>query len=150
MKVGDSTPPGASGENKTTLRHGPKRQRSCHFVLPALLQKLVGEFFDFSPQNLTGIFERFFRNHKIKAKNDHGKLRSIFRKKLRSSKKIIRAKIGSADVHLNILAVKIWPSLRGRVESRNMGNCCSFPAEHATVCNRYEVTRHLRRGTPTR
>ena len=74
-------------------------------LLPALLQKLVGEFFfDFSQGNLEnlvgnleGIFRGFFLTHRIKAQ----KFRSIFREKIRSSKKIFRAKFTLQTCHLN-------------------------------------------------
>ena len=72
---------------------------SSQIVLPALLQKLVGEFFDFSQGilenfvgNLEGIFRGFFLTHRTKAQKFRGKFRSIFRKKIRGSKKIFRAK----------------------------------------------------------
>ena len=83
-----------------------------HFVLPALLQKLVGEFFfDFSHGNLEnlvgnleGIFQGFFLTHRTKAQKFRGKFRSIFRKKIRGSKKIFRAKFTLQTCHLNTSA----------------------------------------------
>ena len=47
---------------------------------------------------LAGIFRGFFSDPQNKGSNISGKYRGIFRKKIRSSKKIIRAKIHSADV----------------------------------------------------
>ena len=78
-------------------------------LLPALLQKLVGEFFfDFSQGNLEnlvgnleGIFRGIFLIHRTKAQNFRGKFRSIFRKKIRGSKKIFRAKFTLQTCHLN-------------------------------------------------
>ena len=66
-----------------------------YMFLPALLQKLVGEFFfDFSQGNLEnlvgnleGIFRGFFLTHRTKAQQFWGKLRSVFRKKFVARKK---------------------------------------------------------------
>ena len=75
-----------------------------------LLQKLVGEFlFDFSQGNLEensvgnleGIFRGFFLTHRTKAQKIRGKFRSIFRTKIRASKKIFRAKFTLQTCHLN-------------------------------------------------
>ena len=68
---------------------------SQKLFLPALLQKLVGDFFfDFSQGNLgnlvgnlVGILWGFFLTHRTKAQKFRGKFRSFFRKKIRSSKK---------------------------------------------------------------
>ena len=93
--------------------------RGC-IVLPALLQKLVGEFFfDFSQGNLEnlvgnleGIFWGFFLTHRTKAQTFRGKFRSIFRKKIRGSKNIFRAKFTLQTCHLNVLGGLIWRRLR--------------------------------------
>ena len=77
---------------------------------PALLQKLVGEFFfDFSQGNLEnlvgnleGIFRGFCLTHRTKAQTFRGKFRSIFHKKIRGSKKIFRAKFTLQTCHLKI------------------------------------------------
>ena len=70
-------------------------------ILPALLQKLVGAFsFDFSWGNLVGILWEFFGPQKEKLKIFGGKYRSTFRKKIRSSKKIFRAKFALQTCHL--------------------------------------------------
>ena len=82
-------------------------------VLPALLQKLVGEFFfDFSQGNLEnlvgnleGIFRGFFLAHRTKAQKFRGKFRSIFRKKIRGSKKIFRANFTLQTCHLNVSSI---------------------------------------------
>ena len=65
-----------------------------HFVLPALLQKLVGDFFLFFAGKFGkfsgkfgGNFLGFFLTHRTKAQKIRGNFRSIFRKKIRSSKK---------------------------------------------------------------
>ena len=80
-------------------------------VLPALLQKLVGDFFDFSQGNLEnlvgnleGIFRGFFLTHRTKLQKFRGKFRSIFRNKIRSSKKIFRAKFTLQTCHLNSMS----------------------------------------------
>ena len=64
-------------------------------------------FFDFSQGNLEnlvgnleGIFRGFFLTHRTKAQKFRGKLRSIFRKKLRGSKKTFRAKFTLQTWHL--------------------------------------------------
>ena len=72
-----------------------KFRKKSEKVLPALLQKLVGElfFFDFSQgnlENLVGIWREFcgiFLTHREKAQKFRGKFRSVFRNKIRSSKK---------------------------------------------------------------
>ena len=79
-------------------------------VLPALLQKLVGGFFDSSQGNLEnlvgnleGIFRGFFLTHRTKAQKFRGKFWSIFRKKIRGSKKIFRAKFTLQTCHLKAM-----------------------------------------------
>ena len=59
------------------------------------LENLVG--------NLEGIFRGFFLTHRTKAQKFRGKFRSIFRKKIRGSKKIFRAKFTLQTCHLNML-----------------------------------------------
>ena len=67
-------------------------------LLPALLQKLVGEFFvDFWDGNFVGNLAGILRDFsdpqcvKGKAQTFWGKFRSIFREKIRGSKRIFRA-----------------------------------------------------------
>ena len=73
----------------------------CLFVLPALLQKLVGEFFfDFGEGNLGG---KFFGPTKIRAQKFRGKFRSVSREKFHSSKRIFRANFGLQTCHPNFL-----------------------------------------------
>ena len=48
---------------------------------------------------LAGIFAGFFLTHRIKAQKFRGKFRGIFRKKIRSSKKIFRAKFTLQTCH---------------------------------------------------
>ena len=69
-------------------------------------------FFDFSQGNLEnwvgnleGIFRGFFLTHRTKAQNFGEKFRSIFRKKIRGSKKIFRAKFTLQTCHLNSLSL---------------------------------------------
>ena len=63
-------------------------------ILPALLQKLVGDYFlDFFGWEI-------WRTHRTKAKKCRGNSRSIFRKKIRSSIKIFRAKFTLQTRHL--------------------------------------------------
>ena len=77
--------------------------------LPALLQKLVGEFFlifagkfgKFSGK-FGGNFPGFSLTQRTKAQKIRGKFRSIFRKKIRGSKKIFRAKFTLQTCHLNV------------------------------------------------
>ena len=77
-------------------------------LLPALLQKLVGEFFKFFAGKFGkfsgkfgGNFAGFFLTHRTKAQKFRGKFRSIFRNKIRSSKNIFRAKFTLQTCHLN-------------------------------------------------
>ena len=105
-----------TSENFTTLSTARK-------VLPALLQKLVGEFFfDFSQGNLEnlagnleGIFRGFFLTHRTKAQKFRGKFRGIFRKKIRGSEKIFRAKFTLQTCHLKGKRFITWSSLWGRL-----------------------------------
>ena len=64
---------------------------TTEFVLPALLQKLVGEiFWIFGREIWREVWREicgFFLTHKIKAQLFRGKFRSIFREKFRASKK---------------------------------------------------------------
>ena len=76
-------------------------------VVPALLQKLVGEFFLIFRRKFGkvsgkfgGNFPGFFLTHRTKAQNFRGNFWSIFRKKIRSSKKIFRAKFTLQTCHL--------------------------------------------------
>ena len=50
--------------------------------------------------NLEGIFRGFFLTHRTKAQKFRGKFGSIFRKKIRGSKKIFRAKFTLQTCHL--------------------------------------------------
>ena len=76
------------------------------FILPALLQKLVGEFFfDFSQGNLEnlvgnleGIFRGFFLTHRTKAQNFRENSGAFFVRKFVARKKNLSCKIHSADV----------------------------------------------------
>ena len=89
---------------------GKTSKENKHFLLPAFLQKLVGDFFFIFSQgnlgnlvgnlvgNLAGNFVGFFLSHRIKAQKFRGKFRSIFREKIRSSNKNLSCKIHSADV----------------------------------------------------
>ena len=52
--------------------------------------------------NLEGIFRGFFLTHRTKAQKLRRKFRSIFRKKIRGSKKIFRAKFTLQTCHLNL------------------------------------------------
>ena len=79
-------------------------------VLPALLQKLVGEFFWFFAGKFGkfngkfgGNFPGIFSDPQNKGSKFSGKFRSIFRKKIRGSKKIFRAKFTLQTCHLNDL-----------------------------------------------
>ena len=96
------------GSASTAFTMGEESRKFLFLVvLPALLQKLVGEFFfDFSQGNLEnlvgnleGIFRGFFLTHRTKAQKFRGKFRSIFRKKIRGSKKIFRAKFTLQTCH---------------------------------------------------
>ena len=91
--------------------YGPKdgsHLKPLTLILPALLQKLVGEFFFYFSLgnlenlvgNLEGILRGFFLTHRTKAQKFRGKFRSIFRKKIRGSKKIFRAKFTLQTCHL--------------------------------------------------
>ena len=94
---------------------GAKNQRKLFLykvfqeLLPALLQKLVGEFFLIFRREIFGKFSGkfggnfagFFLTHRTEAQKFRGKLRSIFRNKIRSSKKIFRAKFTLQTCHLN-------------------------------------------------
>ena len=81
-----------------------------HIFLPALLQKLVGDFFLIFRREIWKIQWEiwrefsgdFFLTHRTKAQKIRGKFRSIFRKKIRGSKKIFRAKFTLQTCHLNI------------------------------------------------
>ena len=53
--------------------------------------------------SLEGIFRGFFLTHRTKAQTFRGKFRSIFRTKIRGSKKIFRAKFTLRTCHLNFL-----------------------------------------------
>ena len=53
--------------------------------------------------NLEGIFRGCFLTHRTKAQKIRGKFRSIFRKKIRGSKKIFRAKFTLQTCHLKFL-----------------------------------------------
>ena len=71
----------------------------CSPCAPAEARRWI--FFDFSQGNLEnlvgnleGILRDFFLTHRTKAQKFRGKFRSIFRNKIRSSKKIFRAKLG--------------------------------------------------------
>ena len=70
-----------------TLKHGASKQGVTTFVLPAVLQKLVGELFRFFAGKFGGQFGGICVTHRIKADIYRGQFRSIFRKKIRSSKK---------------------------------------------------------------
>ena len=67
--------------------------RTCYFVLPALLQKLVGEFFfDYSQGNLVGILAGFlagifFLTHRIKAQEFRGNFGAFFERRFVAQKK---------------------------------------------------------------
>ena len=58
-----------------------------HFILPALLQKPVGDFLLIIPREIGRNFAGLFGPTKKKAQMFGGKLRSLFRKKIRSSNK---------------------------------------------------------------
>ena len=72
--------------------------------LPALLQKLVGEFFDFGEGdfgegNLVGILRDFLGHDQIKLqKHFRGNFQSIFREKMFGIEKNISCQLRSADV----------------------------------------------------
>ena len=71
----------------------------CHSKLAwLLLQKLVGELFWILGGKFGGNLVGFFRTHKIKAQN----FRSIFREKIRASKKIFRANFVLQTCHLTL------------------------------------------------
>ena len=81
-------------------------------VLPALLQKLVGEFFilggNFAGNvggNLAGIFYQ-----QNKGSKNRGKIRSIFREKICASKKLFRANFVLQTCHPNISGAPIFPN----------------------------------------
>ena len=57
--------------------------------------------------NLEGIFRGFFLTHRTKAQKFRGKFRSIFRTKIRGSKKIFRAKFTLQTCHLNKILLPI-------------------------------------------
>ena len=80
-------------------------------ILLALLQKLVGEFFLILGREIWREFAGFFLTHEIKAQNFRGKIRSIFREKIRASKKIFRANFVLQPCRPNITFI-----LRGAAE----------------------------------
>ena len=67
-------------------------------VLPALMQKLVGEFLFAVSQGFGQEFRRIFRTRKIKAQKDQGRIQSILRKKFVAQDIFTTPKILSADV----------------------------------------------------
>ena len=98
--------------SKNSLEHG-LQITVCESLLPAILQKLVGEFFWFFAGKFGkfsgkfgGNFPGFFLTHRTKAQKFRGKFRSIFRKKIRSSKNIFRAKFTLQTCHLKSLRLK--------------------------------------------
>ena len=92
-----------------TLIFGP------HFLLPALLQKLVGEFFGFFGREIwREIWWEFcgiFRTHNMKAQESRGQFQSIFCEKIRASKTIFRANFVLQTCRPDIFSVSeaaIW------------------------------------------
>ena len=59
-------------------------------------------------------------------------------------------KLRSACRNSLLQIISFWPRLRGYVGSRKMGNFHNFPAQHAWVRNRYEVTSNVRDNPVTR
>ena len=77
--------------------------------------------------SLEGIFQGFFLTHRTKAQKFRGTFRSIFRKKIRGSKKIFRAKFTLQTCHL-----KDFP-WQNREQPRK-GRTGSFPDLDAKIC----------------
>ena len=99
---------------KELTEFGPRNSVSpkkthCSPCAPAEARRW--NFFDFSQGNLEnvvgnleGILRDFFLTHRTEAQNFRGKFRSIFRKKIRSFKKIFRAKFTLQTCRLNSLS----------------------------------------------
>ena len=71
--------------------------------------------------NLEGIFRGFFLTHRTKAQKFRGKFRSIFRTKIRGSKKIFRAKFTLPTCHLKR---STFSSIRRRKTQFRGANVC--------------------------
>ena len=74
--------------------------RSCRSSSVNFFGFFAGKFGKFSGK-FGGNFRDFFLTHRTKAQTFRGKFRSIFRKKIRSSKKIFRANFTLQTCHLN-------------------------------------------------
>ena len=72
----------------------------------------AGKFGKFSGK-FGGNFAGFFLTHRTKAQKFRGKFRSIFCNKIRSSKKIFRAKFTLQTCHLNKYGTESWAELLG-------------------------------------
>ena len=74
----------------TQIASHPCEALQLSIILPALLQKLVGEFFCVFAKKFVKFGGKFVGNlltHRIKAQKYRGKFWGIFRKRIRSSKK---------------------------------------------------------------
>ena len=92
-----------------SITHRRGGEWSISIFLLALLQKLVGNFFLIFRREIREIWWEFWRefcgifsDDRIKAQQFRGKFRGIFRKKIRSSKKIFRAKFTLQMCHLKV------------------------------------------------
>ena len=101
-------------------------------LLPALLQKLVGDFFFLSLGGkfcgkFGGNFAGIFRTHKKKAPKYRGKFRSISGEKIRASKKIFRANLILQTRHPNnphCIFIVVSPTLN-RCQPQRQCRCMS-------------------------
>ena len=86
-----------------------------------------GKFGKFSGKfggNFPGIF---FLTHRTKAQKFRGKFRSIFRKKIRGSKKIFRAKFTLQTCHLNKTVFDPFPILNHHLQKRRLSPSLLHP-----------------------
>ena len=114
--------------------------------------------------NLEGIFRGFFLTHRTKAQKFRGKFRNIFRKKIRGSKKIFRAKFTLQTCHLkpfqSLCTVQqsdenILMALKSEQAHRNPPHSVCHKEQHLppTISNRMATSPQgplCRRGKPGR
>ena len=123
---------GVKGDVAKFLLQIPQPLVHSH-ILPALLQKLFGEFFDFCREIWWEIWRKFCGGIFLtnRAQKNRGQFRSIFRKKIRSSTIIFRAKFTLQTCHLNHMCFfPIWARAQGYT------NLCEIKTESArSICN---------------